>query len=355
MNQYPGYCIDCERQVKAGHGDLKKRGGKYVVSCGRGKSTQPVSKPPAKPAPERPTGMRLSNINLSSSNASLTLKFQVNGVGLAESHDPYTEGRVGKSTRWDNEPLMWADKPEDAGKSLRELRPAEAAKHDALCDAAEALYAALAAAGQIARESKYEINFLLSIDEEETLKRFVADAKTALLTAILDGSASITVSEVGCDFPHPQICGIRLPGADQDVEYALVQHLLGEFHLQVDGSEACKDLAGAIRAQQAKIEQSNAAKEEHRLKRAAGHHVVAMKRCWECGRTQILGELDDNFGLVRMPEPIYRECINEQKSAHARSLATVPSGTLLSSVGFSPDPQSSFEFRIVESDWYCGC
>lgn len=33
-NRYAGYCIDCRAEVPAGHGDLKKQGNRWVVSCG---------------------------------------------------------------------------------------------------------------------------------------------------------------------------------------------------------------------------------------------------------------------------------------------------------------------------------
>lgn len=351
MNQYPGFCVDCGCNVKRGHGELKKRGGKYVVSCGRGVTAKPA--PPPAPKPERPTGMRLADLRIVSSNAALCVRFSVDGVGSADAFEPYSVGRAVKYTRWSEwtpKLAQYSDKPVEEHRAFYE---SQAAQHVAACEANEALYAALK--GQIRYDADHEFQFLLSVEEEAAVKQFVADAKTALLAAILDGTATINVHEVGCDYPHLQVGGIRLPDSDTDVEYALTQNLLRDFGLKVDGREECRNLAAAIRASQIKIDQANVAKAAHRVKRAAGHHVVALKRCWECGRTQILGEYDDEFRLVRMPEPVYAACVAQQKRAHERSLSMVPAGTILSSVGFDPEPETMFEFRIEESDWYCGC
>jgi hypothetical protein len=351
-NRYPGYCTDCGREVRAGHGELIKRDGKYLVSCGKGKPAA-APKPVEKPKAVAPEGMRLTGMRLSSSNPALTVAFGVNGIGNAYTSGYSQHGTAIKYTRWSNEPMKYTSRPEDAGKSIREIDPAGAAAHDAACDGNEALYAALQAQGQIAYDSRHEYSFPLSADEHKAIAAMIADAKAAMLSAILDGSAEVRVGEVGCDYPHDQILEIKVGGEKQ--EYALIQTLLGEFSLKVDGSEECKDLAAAIRHQQEKQAERARKLQEHRERRANGYHVVVIRQCWECGRTQILGELDDNMHEVRMPADVYAECVREQKAAHARSLATVPEGTLLSSVGFEPEPESKFQFHCVESDWYCGC
>ena len=75
----------------------------------------------------------------------------------------------------------------------------------------------------------------------------------------------------------------------------LIQSTLSTFHLKVDGKEECRDLAAAIRTKQAaKIAQDDEAA-RHAARRKDGVHVVALKRCWECGRTMIIGELDDKM------------------------------------------------------------
>lgn len=51
-NRYSGYCGDCRREVGAGHGELKKEGGKWIVRCGKtspAPKTPPGCKPPAGP------------------------------------------------------------------------------------------------------------------------------------------------------------------------------------------------------------------------------------------------------------------------------------------------------------------
>jgi hypothetical protein len=356
MNQYPGYCIDCQREVKRGHGDLKKRNGKYVVSCGRGATSKPAVISAPKPKPERPTGNRLSDLRITSQNATLSVGFAVDGIGYAMTYAPFQNATGIKYKRWSNEPLSWTDKPEDKGKSLREIRPDEAIAHDASCGANEALLASLKSKGQITCESDHEFTFFLSLEEETLCAKLISDTKAACLAAILDGTATVQVHEIGCDFPHMSVGSITLPGAEKPLEFSLSYDLLvTDLRLKLDGQAECKDLAGAIRERQAKIAEKDAEKEAHKLKRANGYHLVAIKRCWECGRTKILGELDDNFHLVRMSESVYAECIGEQRKGHERSLATVPAGTMLSSIGFDPDPASTFEFRCIENDWYCGC
>jgi hypothetical protein len=337
-NKYPGYCTDCGREVRAGHGDLVKRGGKWVVSCGGSKAA--VAPKVEKPKVVAPEGMRLTDLHISSSNAALNVSFRLNGLGRASSFAPFQYGTAIKYTRWTG--------------VLREGRPDEAAAHDAICEANEALHADLQAQGQIAYDSEqHEFSFPLSATEQAALSGLIESAKSGMVSAILDGTAEVRVGEVGCDFPHDQILGIKVAG--ESLEYALIQNVLGSLNLKVDGGKECKDLAAAIRErQQAQIERARKVA-EHKERRAQGYHVVLMRRCWECGRTQILGELDDEMREVRMSAEVYAECVRDQKQAHARSLATVPEGTILSSVGFDPAPESKFDFRVVESDWYCGC
>jgi hypothetical protein len=351
-NRYPGYCIDCGREVRANHGELIKRGGKYMVSCGKGKAASAAATPASKPKLERPTGNRLGALAVGSSNAALCAEFSVDGLGIAQSFAPYEIARAIKYVRWDNQPLKWAPKPEDVGKSLRELHPEEAAAHDLQCEANEALYGHLHAAGQLSSDEKSEFRFLLSEEEQAAIVKLISDRKAAMFSAILDGSAEIRVGEVGCDYPHPQILEITVAGEKQ--EYALIQTLLADYSLRVDGSAACEDLAGALRKRMdAKLKQE-AALAAHRARRAAGHHIVILRRCWECGRTQILGELDDNMNTVRMAPDVYAACRREQQEAHQRSIASAE-GRVLSSVGFEPDPESKFEFQIDGEDYYCGC
>ena len=47
---------------------------------------------------------------------------------------------------------------------------------------------------------------------------------------------------------------------------------------------------------------------------------------------------------MNLPKPLWAEAKKAQSAGHAASLATVPAGTILSSVGFQPDPKSKFEF-----------
>lgn len=337
-NKYPGYCTDCGREVRAGHGDLVKRGGKWVVSCGN-KSKAAVTPKADKPKVVAPEGMRLTDQHISSSNAALNVTFSVNGLGRVSSFEPFQYGTAIKYTRWTG--------------VLREGKPEEALAHDAVCTANEALHADLQGQGQIAYDSEHEFSFPLSAAEQQALSGLVESTKSAMLAAILDGSAEVRVGEVGCDFPHDQILGIKVAG--QALEYALIQNVLRPLGLKVDGAKECKDLASAIRErQEAQVVRARKIA-EHKERRAQGYHVVLMRRCWECGRTQILGELDDEMREVRMSPEVYAACVREQEHAHARSLATVPEGTILSSVGFDPAPESKFDFRIVESDWYCGC
>lgn len=320
-----------------------------MVSCGK-KAPAVTPTPAEKPKVIAPDGVRITDARITNVNASLSVAFSINGTGRVESFAPFSYGRSVKYKRWDNEPLRYG---EHAGKSLREIDPAGAVAHDALCEANEKLYATLQSQGQIAFDNKHEFSFPLSSQEQELLAKMVAAAKSALLAAILDGSAEIRVDEVGCDYPHDQILGIKVAGASQ--EYALIQELLREFNLKVDGSAECKDLAGAIRTRQAQAAQRAAELAAHQAKRAQGYHVVALKRCWECGRTVILGEYGDDFAIMRMPPDVYAACVEEQRAAHKRSLESVPEGTLLSSVGFVPSQESKFDFRVAEGDWYCGC
>ncbi len=87
--------------------------------------------------------------------------------------------------------------------------------------------------------------------------------------------------------------------------------------------------------------------------RAAGGHVVALKRCWECGLTQIVGEYNDSGSIVRMPEAVYREAAAAQTAAHRRS-AESAGDQVLSSIGFDPEPGTRFQFRVTQT-YYCGC
>ena len=316
-NRYPGYCEDCGREVRANHGELVKRGSKWVVSCGKKRASTPAVIETPKPKTTAPDGMRLTDLTLSGSNASLMVRFGVNGAGLAQWFPGYDTGRLIEYTNGSNADLI----------------------------------AKLTEQGQITR-GQYESSFPLSSEEKAALTNFVASEKARVLTAILDGSAEIEVREVGCDFPHLQLCGVKVEG--QKTEYALIQDLLREFNLAVDGKAVCQDVAQAIRDRQAAQIERQKKLDEHKAHRAQGFHVVLVRRCWECGRTQILGEYDDQMHVVRMSKETYAECQQEQSRAHARSLATVPEGTILSSVGFDPAP-SKFEFRIDGENWYCGC
>jgi hypothetical protein len=339
-NRYPGYCVDCGRDVRANHGELVKRGGKWVVSCGKGsRKAVPAAEP--KPKVIAPEGNRLRDLTISSSNACLTVKFSVEGLGHAYSLAPWAMATAIKYSRW------------EAEGSLRANRPEEAADHDAACEANEKLHAQLKAQGQVAYDSEHEFSFPLSAEETATLAKLIDETKARMLDAILDGSATVDVHEVGCDFPHQSICGVAI--GEEKIEWALMYETLRSLNIAVDNSDACKDLAAVIRQrQQAQIERDEKLA-EHKRRRAAGYHVVLLQRCWECGRTRILGEYDDDMHVVRMPAEVYTACLDEQKQAHARSLAAVPAGTILSSVGFEPAAESKFEFRIERSDWYCGC
>jgi len=314
-NSYPGYCVDCGRSVRANHGELVKKGGKWVVSCGKSKSAAtPKTEQPKEVAPE---GMRLTDLRISSSNAALTVKFAVNGLGSAYVCAGYSNATIIQYTNGSN----------------------------------DALIANLTEQGRL-HKNTYDSWFLLSAEEQAACSKLIADAKAELLSAILDGTAAINVSEVGCDYPHLQVCGVTLPGQEKAVEYALLQSLLSDLRLKVDGREECKDLAAAIRTSQAAQTERARKIQAHKERRAQGYHVVLVKRCWECGRTKILGELDDEMREMRMSPEVYAECVREQQTA---SLASVPAGTILSSVGFGPAPESKFDFRVIESDWYCGC
>ncbi len=87
--------------------------------------------------------------------------------------------------------------------------------------------------------------------------------------------------------------------------------------------------------------------------RAAGGHIVALKRCWECGLTQVIGEYNDSGSIVRMPGDVYRQAVAAQAAAHRRS-AESAGDEALSSAGFNPEPGTKFQFRVVETH-YCGC
>ena len=355
-NQYAGYCIDCQRQVKPGHGDLHKRNGKYVVSCGRAATAKQSPPPPAKP--ERPTtGNRLSDLRITSQNAVLSVGFRVDGVGYAMTYAPFQHATAIKYKRhsaWTPDLAKYAGRENDP-ESHRADYDRRAAEHAIVVEENESLYAALKASGQIAYDNEHEFTFLLSQEEEAASAKLIAEAKEQLLAAILDGTATIDVREVGCDFPHPQVCGVTLPGADKSVEYALLQNLLAELRLKVDGRAECADLSSAIRAAQKRRDKSDAERAAHIALRARGYHIVALRRCWECGRTEILGEYNDNYHVVRMQEQVYIECVAAQREGHARSMATVPAGEIISSVGFDPNPAHNFDFRVAENDWYCGC
>lgn len=81
--------------------------------------------------------------------------------------------------------------------------------------------------------------------------------------------------------------------------------------------------------------------------------VVALRRCWECGRTQIMGELKRGGRIERMPKDQWQKAVNAQSVAHTNSLQTAQ-GEVISSVGFI-NTDSSFEFVVVDDDWYDGC
>jgi hypothetical protein len=70
-NRYAGYCADCQREVGAGHGELRKQDGRWVVRCGQ-KSTD-------SPTPTAiPTGIKTYSI----------------GSGSGYGGHEYTVGRV---------------------------------------------------------------------------------------------------------------------------------------------------------------------------------------------------------------------------------------------------------------------
>lgn len=69
MNNYPGFCISCDRRVPAGHGNLVKRNGRWMVQCSKSaKRSSPKrgSAKPSRPSPKKssrsepPAGPRVS-------------------------------------------------------------------------------------------------------------------------------------------------------------------------------------------------------------------------------------------------------------------------------------------------------
>jgi len=76
-NRYAGYCADCQREVDAGHGELRRETGRWVVRCGRKASNSPT------PAAPIPTGVKTYNV----------------GSGSGYGGHEYTTGRVYRNTQ----------------------------------------------------------------------------------------------------------------------------------------------------------------------------------------------------------------------------------------------------------------
>jgi hypothetical protein len=97
--------------------------------------------------------------------------------------------------------------------------------------------------------------------------------------------------------------------------------------------------------------------EEWDEREAKGITVVTLKRCWECGRTQITGQMLRGGRTQRMPRELYDEAVKEQAKAHENSRRTIVDqpGTIISIIGFIPNRDSKFEFVVIDDDWYCGC
>lgn len=178
--------------------------------------------------------MELSNLQIASANASFAVQFSLDGMGEAYATAPFDRATVRIYTDGRNDALV---------AKLRE----RGLKGD-----------------------KYQMNFRLLGDKPAILAAFAASARAALIAAILDGSATWEVRQVGCDYVHPQIAAMRVNG--QDVDFALIQDALGSLNLSVDGAAACADLAGAIRRRQAE--------------RIGPRLAPEPLRCWECGNVR---------------------------------------------------------------------
>lgn len=82
--------------------------------------------------------------------------------------------------------------------------------------------------------------------------------------------------------------------------------------------------------------------------------VVALKRCWECGLTHVVGQQVRGGRTKKMPRQLFDQVRQQANNAHRRSMQDM-GDELVSSVGFQPAEDPRFEWVIVDDDWYCGC
>lgn len=90
-----------------------------------------------------------------------------------------------------------------------------------------------------------------------------------------------------------------------------------------------------------------------REREGQGGAVVAIVRCWECGRGRIVGRIDEAGRVVPMPPDLARRAEEALTRARRRSAAR-SRGEILATVGIDPDPALPFDFQVVGEE-YCGC
>jgi hypothetical protein len=88
--------------------------------------------------------------------------------------------------------------------------------------------------------------------------------------------------------------------------------------------------------------------------RARGGALVATSRCWECGRQEILGMLDESGRVVRMPHDLHLAAQDALRERQRRSYERAAAAGPPASVGVEPDPADPFDFVVIQ-ERYCGC
>jgi hypothetical protein len=180
------------------------------------------------------------------------------------------------------------------------------------------------------------VSLKLTLEQIESIKSFMMAECARLRDEVLQAIDNKTPLSANC-FP-------------------ILSMMIDEAHIMDStGLASCYDLspltiAELYRANMKEKQERDAVWDE---RESNGVIVVALRRCWECGRTQIMGELKRGGRIERMPKDLWQKAANAQGVAHAKSVQAAQ-GEIISSIGFE-NTDSRFEFVVVDDDWYDGC